>query len=98
VPEGIRNVVKERQDKEKDSVMTIRSLDDPLIYTTLEEMLPIIESNWDDFGDLFRSKTAIKQILVQFNQSRAVAMHCAELHDEADRMKMLIKDWQRQYT
>jgi len=99
VPEAVRNVVRERQEKEKDSVMTIRSYDEPLVYTTLGELLPIIESNWDDFSDLFRSKKAVKQILVQLNQSRAVAMHCAELHeDEADRMKIMIKDWQRQFT
>ena len=99
VPDAIKNEVKDRQDKEKDSVMTIRSLDDPLLYTTLGELIPIIESNWDDFSDQLRSKKGARQILTQLNQSRAVVAHSVELtDDEADRMKLAIKDWQRQQT
>jgi hypothetical protein len=99
VPEQVKVDVKDRQDREKDSVMTIRSYADPLLYTTLGELLPIIDSNWDDLADQFRSRKAVRSILSQLNQSRAIVMHCVELHeDEADRVKLLIKDWQRQVT
>lgn len=99
VPDTIKNEVKNRQEKEKDSVMTIRSYDDPLLYTTLGELIPIIESNWDDFSDQLRSKKGVKQILTQLNQSRALVAHSVELtEDEADRMELAIKDWQRQQT
>jgi len=99
VPQEIQNEVKGRQEKEKDSVMTIRSYDDPLVYTSLGELIPIIEKNWDDFSDQFRSKKGVRQILSQLNQTRAVVAHSTELHeDEAERMKLLIKDWQRQQT
>ncbi|MDE1862994.1 MAG: hypothetical protein KGI33_08790 [Thaumarchaeota archaeon] len=97
IPDIIKKEVKERQEKEKDSVMTIRSLDDPLLYVTLGELLPIIEHNWSDFSDQFRSRKAVRQILSQLNQIRAVVAHNVELHDdESDRAKLSIKDWQRQ--
>ncbi|MDE1727448.1 MAG: hypothetical protein KGH89_09350, partial [Thaumarchaeota archaeon] len=95
----IKNEVRERQQKEKDSVMAIRSLSEPLLYATLGELLPIIEHNWNDFSDQFRSKKGVKQILTQLNQIRAVVAHNVELHDdEADRAMLSIKDWQRQLT
>jgi len=99
VPIGVKNAVKERQEKEKDSVMSIRAVDDPLAYTTLGELIPIIENNWDSFSDQLRSKKAINQTLSQLNQTRAVIAHSVELNeDEITRMKILIKDWQRQLT
>jgi hypothetical protein len=99
VPDTIKNEVKDRQEKEKDSVMTIRSMDDPLLYATLGELLPIIEHNWDDFSDQFRSRKGVRLILSQLNQIRAVVAHSVEIHeDEADRAKLAIKDWQKQLT
>src|SRR5213594_3761847 len=56
VPDDIKAEVKKRQDEEKDSVMAIRSPDDPLSYSTFGELIPIIERNWDDFSDQLRSK------------------------------------------
>jgi len=99
VPDNVKKEVKERQEKEKNSVMSIRAVDDPLTYSTLGELIPIIEKNWDSFSDQLRSKKAVNQTLSQLNQTRAVIAHSAELNeDEIIRMKLLIKDWQRQQT
>lgn len=96
IPDNIKKDVKDRQVAEKDSLMTIRDPDNPLVYTTLGELSPIIEENWDDFSDQFRSRKALRKILTQLNQSRIVIAHSSELEeDEVTRMELLIKDWQR---
>lgn len=97
VPVSIKDEVKDRQEKEKDSVMSIRSIENPLAYTTLGELIPILENNWDSFSDQLRSRKAVRQTLSQLNQTRSVIAHSVELNeDEISRMKLLIKDWQRQ--
>ena len=97
VPVSIKQEVKDRQEREKDSVMSIRAIDNPLAYTTLGELIPILENNWEIFSDQLRSKKAVRQTLSQLNQTRAVVAHSVELNDdEITRMTLLIKDWQRQ--
>jgi methyl coenzyme M reductase subunit C-like uncharacterized protein (methanogenesis marker protein 7) len=95
VPDGVKNNVKDKQDKEKDSVLSIRS-DDPLTYTNFGELIDIFNANWDDFADTIRSKKAMQQTLSQFNQIRSVIAHSCELNDdEIARFELLIKDWLR---
>ncbi|MDH3203138.1 MAG: Swt1 family HEPN domain-containing protein [Nitrosopumilus sp.] len=99
VPEDVKNSVKEIQNKEQNSVMSVRAIDDPLAYTTLGELIPILEKNWSSFSDLLRSKKGVNQTLSQLNQTRSVIAHSVELNDdEISRMKLLIKDWQRQQS
>ncbi|MDH3488300.1 MAG: Swt1 family HEPN domain-containing protein [Nitrosopumilus sp.] len=79
--------------------MSVRAIDDPLAYTTLGELIPILEKNWSSFSDLLRSKKGVNQTLSQLNQTRSVIAHSVELNDdEISRMKLLIKDWQRQQS
>jgi hypothetical protein len=95
VPDGVKNNVKDKQDKEKDPVLFIRS-DDPLTYTNFGELIDIFNANWDDFADTIRSKKAMQQTLSQFNQIRSVIAHSCELNDdEIARFELLIKDWLR---
>ncbi|MGD0339519.1 MAG: Swt1 family HEPN domain-containing protein [Bacteroidota bacterium] len=95
VPDGVKASVKEKQQKEKDSVFSIRS-EDPLTYTNFGELIDIFNANWDDFSDTIRSKKAMQQSLVQFNQIRNVIAHSCELNDdEITRFELLIKDWLR---
>ena len=92
VPEGVRKNVKEKHDKEKDSVLAMR--DDPLSYTDFGELIDVLLSNWSDFSDTIRSKKAMQQTLSQLNQIRSVIAHSGELSDDdIDRYKILIKDW-----
>lgn len=98
VPESLRAEVKKRQEREKDSPMSIRS-DDPLIYTTFGELATIFHANWADFSDTIRSEKAMDRVLSQLNQVRGVIAHSAELNDdEIKRFELLIKDWLRIQT
>jgi hypothetical protein len=95
VPSGVRAAVADKQKKEKDTPMSIRS-DDPLTYTNFGELIDILNANWTDFGDTLRSPKAMQQILSQFNQIRNVIAHSVELsEDEILRFQLLIRDWFR---
>lgn len=94
-PSGVKASVADKQKKEKDTPMSIRS-DDPLTYTNFGELIDILNSNWSDFTDTLRSQKATQQILTQFNLVRNVIAHSVELNeDEILRFQLLIKDWFR---
>lgn len=95
VPEGVKNNVRDKQEKEKDTIMSIRS-DDPLTYSNFGELIDILNRNWNDFSDTLRSQKSMQAVLGQFNQLRNVIAHSCELNeDEITRFKLLIKDWYR---
>ena len=95
VPNGVKNGVLEKQKKEKNTPMSIRS-EDPLSYTNFGELIDILNANWSDFSDTIRSQRAMQQVLMQFNSIRNVIAHSNELsEDEIIRLKLLIKDWFR---
>lgn len=95
VPAGVQAAVADKQKKEKDTPMSIRS-DDPLTYTNFGELIDILNANWSDFADTLRSPKATQQILSQFNQIRNVIAHSVELsEDEILRFQLLIRDWFR---
>ncbi len=95
VPEGVQKVVRDKQQDERDTTMSIRS-EDPLSYTNFGELISVFEANWDDFSDTLRSKKAMQLILSQFNKIRNVVAHSCELNeDEITRFKLLVKDWFR---
>lgn len=95
VPDGVKKTVKENQDKEKDTPMTIRS-EDPLDYTNFGELIDILNSKWDDFSNILRSKKAVQDTLSPLNKIRNAIAHSCELKDdEIMRFKLLIKDWLR---
>jgi hypothetical protein len=92
VPEGVQKAVKEKQQDERDTAMSIRS-EDPLSYTNFGELICIFDTNWNDFSDTLRSKKAMQLILSQFNKIRNVVAHSCELNeDEITRFKLLVKD------
>lgn len=95
VPAGVKASVADKQRKEKDTPMSIRS-DDPLTYSNFGELIDILNANWADFADTLRSQKAAQQILSQFNLVRNVIAHSVELNDdEILRFQLLIKDWFR---
>jgi hypothetical protein len=95
VPDGVKNNVRDKQNKEKDTVMSIRS-EDPLSYTNFGELIDILNKNWNDFSDTIRSQKSMQAVLGQFGQLRNVIAHSCELNeDDIDRFKLLIKDWYR---
>lgn len=95
VPAGVRTAVQEKQKKERETPMSIRS-EDPLSYTNFGELIDILNANWGDFADTIRSPKAMQTTLTQFNLIRNIIAHSAILHDdEIARFKLLIKDWFR---
>ena len=95
VPAGVKASVADKQRKEKETPMSIRS-DDPLTYSNFGELIDILNANWADFADTLRSQKAAQQILSQFNLVRNVIAHSVELNDdEILRFQLLIKDWFR---
>lgn len=95
VPEGVQKAVKDKQQDERDTAMSMRS-EDPLSYTNFGELVSIFDANWDDFSDTLRSRKAMQLILSQFNKVRNVVAHSCELNeDEITRFKLLVKDWFR---
>jgi hypothetical protein len=98
VPEKVQRDAKERQDREKDSPMSIRSTD-PLTYTNFGELIDILNANWADFADTIRSQKAMQRILSELNSLRGVVAHSADLNDdEIARFQLLIRDWLRIQT
>jgi energy-converting hydrogenase A subunit M len=93
IPEGVKTAVKDKQEKEKDTVLASRT-EDPLTFTNFGELIVIVESNWDSFSDTIRSRKAMQQTLSQFNQIRNVIAHSCRLSEnDISRMKLLIQDW-----
>jgi hypothetical protein len=93
VPSAIATEVTEKQKREKDTVLTVRS-EDPLAYTNFGELIVIMESNWDCFSDTIRSKKAMNKVLSEFNQIRNVIAHSSDLSDnDILRFKLLVNDW-----
>jgi hypothetical protein len=98
VPEKVRTEVRDRQEREKDTPMSIRS-SDPLTYTTFGELIDILNANWPDFADTIRSQKAMQRILSELNSLRGVVAHSADLNDdEIARFQLVIRDWLRIQT
>jgi hypothetical protein len=98
VPDKVKNDVKDLQEKEKDTPMSIRS-SDPLSYTTFGQLIDILNANWSDFADTIRSQKAMQKTLSELNSLRGVIAHSADLNDdEITRFQLLIRDWLRIQT
>lgn len=95
VPQGIKNEVTGRIQKELDFGVTRRSSEE-LDYTTFGELSGIITSNWDVFGSLFDSRKAVERVMSSLNTLRGPIAHCTPLaEDEIVRLQLTVRDWFR---
>ncbi|MFC1720731.1 Swt1 family HEPN domain-containing protein [Patescibacteria group bacterium] len=95
VPEKVKVKVKQRQKDEKDTPFSERS-NEPIYYSDFLDLINIIEENWPDFSDTFRSIESIKSTLGTLNVLRRGIAHNSVLEeDEIQRFKLHIKDWVR---
>jgi len=69
VKEDIKVNVEKNIQRESDSGYTQRS-EDKIDYTTFGELSQIINSSWDAFDDLFKSKRAFQKIMTSLNLLR----------------------------
>lgn len=95
VPRQIQEGVEGRIKKEVDSGVTRRS--DRLVdYTTFGELAVVITNNWDLFATIFSSKRAVEKVMGGLNLPRGPIAHCCPItDDEADRLRLTVKDWFR---
>lgn len=95
IPPNIKTEVASRIQKELDSGVTRRSVDE-LDYTTFGELSNIITSNWDVFGGLFDSRKAVERVMANLNTLRGPIAHCTALaEDEVLRLQLTVRDWFR---
>lgn len=95
VPTNIQTEVASRIQKELDSGVTRRSIEE-LDYTTFGELSVIIITNWDLFGGIFNSKKAVEKVMASLNALRNPIAHCSPLaEDEQLRLQLTVRDWFR---
>jgi hypothetical protein len=95
VPHPVKKKVAGRQKNEKNTPFSERS-EDPMYYSDFSDLSKIIENNWDDFSDSFRSLESVTGTLEILNVLRRTVAHNGVLdEDETERLKMHIKDWIR---
>ncbi len=95
VPENVQQNAAKNKQREIDSGMTIRS-DDWIDYTTFGELGEIVRGNWPRFADVFSSLKAFDRVMTSLNLLRGPIAHCCPLAtDEADRLRLTLRDWFR---
>ncbi|NKJ74583.1 hypothetical protein GFL38_20390 [Rhizobium leguminosarum bv. viciae] len=95
VPQGIKDEVTKRIQKELDAGVSRRS-QDALDYTTFGELSDIINSSWSLFGSLFNSRKGLEKVFASLNALRNPIAHCCPLaEDEELRLRITVRDWFR---
>jgi len=95
VPQTVKDEVKKRIQREKDSGVTVRS-DEPIDFTTFGELGEIIKSNWTIFQTIFNSIKAVENVMRQLNTLRGPIAHCSKLaEDEELRLQITVRAWFR---
>jgi hypothetical protein len=95
VPEAVTKNAGDNMKRELDSGVTMRSTD-ALDYTTFGELGEIVRGKWENFSDIFNSKSAFNKIMASLNTLRAPIAHCCLLaDDEVERLRLTLRDWFR---
>jgi Swt1-like HEPN len=95
VPQNVKEEVKKRIQREKDSGVTVRS-EEPIDFTTFGELGEIIKSNWVIFQTIFNSIKAVENVMSQLNTLRGPIAHCSKLaEDEVLRLQITVRAWFR---
>ena len=95
VPQIVKDEVRKRIQRERDSGVTVRS-DAPIDFTTFGELGEIIKSNWTIFQTIFNSIKAVENVMNQLNTLRGPIAHCSKLaEDEELRLQITVRAWFR---
>ena len=95
VPQIVKDEVKKRIQREKDSGVTLRS-EEEIDFTTFGELGEIIKTNWNIFQTLFKSMKAVENVMNQLNTLRGPIAHCSRLaEDEVLRLQITVRAWFR---
>lgn len=95
VPQPIREEAQKNQRREEQAGVSPRS-EKQIDYITFGQLSEIFSHNWDSFAGMLSDKAAVSRVLASLNMLRGTIAHCGVLaEDEADRLKLAIRDWFR---
>lgn len=95
IPQQIVVDVKKRIQRESESGITPRSVDE-LDYTNFGELGEIIKANWSVFASIFNNMKAVEKVMFNLNSLRNPIAHCSLLaEDEKLRLDLSLRDWFR---
>jgi hypothetical protein len=94
VDSKLQSDVKTKQQQELGTLMFVRS-EDPIEYTTIWEVMSILEQNWDIFkNDFSMGLSTLRDTVKTLNQLRIVIAHNSELTDEQKKkFEVMMDDW-----
>jgi hypothetical protein len=94
VDSKLQSDVKTKQQQELGTLMFVRS-EDPMEYTTIWEVMSILEQNWDIFqNDFSMGLSRLRDTVNTLNQLRIVIAHNSELTDEQKKkFEVMMDDW-----
>jgi hypothetical protein len=95
VPANVQQSARENMQRELESGVTARSVDE-IDYITFGELGEIVRRNWPDFNDTFNNEKAFTKIMNSLNVLRGPIAHSSPLApDEVVRLRLTLKDWFR---
>jgi Swt1-like HEPN/Phage integrase family len=79
--------------KERESGVRLRS-PHMIDYTTFGHLIKLVEQNWSLFEDVFKDQKGFSKVMANLNMSRGPIAHSCMMNvDEADRLKLHIRDF-----
>lgn len=97
ISQDIRADVQKRQQKEEKHAWHGKRGAHPIYYTDIDDLVRIVQSNWQAFEMVFSKQHWFANIVESVEMSRNPVAHMNPLgkHD-IDRVRMQLRDWQRQ--
>jgi hypothetical protein len=97
VTKGIRELAEKRMDDEKKAKWHTQSGQDPINYTTLNNLSALMRHNWAHFEPHIHDLEWATAIFDAIERSRNVIMHSGQLEKEdIERLGIYIRDWVKQ--
>jgi hypothetical protein len=98
IDDDLRKTVNELIREEVDKGITRRS-DNPLDYLTFGQLGNVITKNFVLFETVLSSRRAVERVIQDLSKLRNSIAHCCELaDDEADRLRLSVRDWFRLFN
>lgn len=97
VAKGIREPAEKRMNEEKRAKWHTQRGQDPINYTTLNNLLAIMRHNWEYFEAYIHDIEWASAVFDAIERSRNVIMHSGQLEKEdIERLGIYIRDWVKQ--
>ena len=98
-PRRVRDVVESRKKEEEKRKWHGKRGAHPILYTDIEDLKAIINTNWSDFKHLFPNLSWVSTVVDVIETSRNVIAHNNPLSKaDIQRLKVYFDDWVRQIS